>query len=226
FRPGLSLENTYFYQLMITMGVVLEGVTAAILLNPFVEPHPKDRSLGSVPKKFLPAMQVIIENTFKTNIDWMIHWKLLPNSLTYKLTQMRVSVRNQVHIQGWVGRIYGSIDFDTFKRTLKQFKELLIQIRDSIQPLPDPKQMWNFIFPDADPNAFFEGKIVHYNYEKGFGFIAAEKFQKNIYFHRQALSPNWKSVPDILGKKAYFQLGRNQKGRIAINIRIEGEPAS
>jgi hypothetical protein len=34
FQPGLSLENAYFYQMLMTMGIITEALSTSVLLDP------------------------------------------------------------------------------------------------------------------------------------------------------------------------------------------------
>ena len=70
FRPSLSLENAVFYQLLVSMGIITEALTTAILLDPFIVQNPKDRSLGAVDQQYSDIRSLITRNSFSRNIRY------------------------------------------------------------------------------------------------------------------------------------------------------------
>lgn len=65
-----------------------------------------------------------------------------------------------------------------------------------------------------------EGKIVYYNDKKGFGFIEADGFEKNLFFHVKDLYIS--SITDIVvGADVQFHgTATNEKGTMAKKVEV------
>lgn len=220
FRPGLSLENAYFYQLLITMGIVAEGAAAAILLDPFLSSNEKDRSLGGISSDYAHAGKKLIEQSFHENLKLIQNLSLLPEDVISTFQKLRIQVRNQVHVQGWEGRIYGNVTLELFQEHLKNFRSLLKDIKQNLRTDLTPDMLLPLLFEDIDTNSGpLKGVIIHYDINKGFGFIENPQFENNLFFHRtQLANPMKRAQETIVGKKVLFRVAQGEKGFSAIEI--------
>jgi len=57
------------------------------------------------------------------------------------------------------------------------------------------------------PSGKITGKIVHFNYRKGYGFVEAENVENKIFLHVSELSGKARK-----GKKVEFSIERTEKG--------------
>ena len=64
------------------------------------------------------------------------------------------------------------------------------------------------------------GSVKWFNTQKGFGFIAPDDGEKDVFVHVSALERSGISFLNE-GQKVEFELGRDRKGRVAVeNLRL------
>ena len=64
------------------------------------------------------------------------------------------------------------------------------------------------------------GSVKWFNTQKGFGFIAPDDGDKDVFVHISALERSGISFLQE-GQKVEFELGRDRKGRVAVeNLRL------
>lgn len=64
------------------------------------------------------------------------------------------------------------------------------------------------------------GSVKWFNTQKGFGFIAPDDGDKDVFVHVSALEKSGISFLNE-GQKVEFELGRDRKGRVAVeNLRL------
>ena len=64
------------------------------------------------------------------------------------------------------------------------------------------------------------GSVKWFNTQKGFGFIAPDDGDKDVFVHISALEKSGISFLQE-GQKVEFELGRDRKGRVAVeNLRL------
>lgn len=64
------------------------------------------------------------------------------------------------------------------------------------------------------------GSVKWFNTQKGFGFIAPDDDDKDVFVHVSALEKSGISFLNE-GQKVEFELGRDRKGRVAVeNLRL------
>ena len=218
FRPRLSVENTYFYQLTVSLGIVAEALASAILLNDFIEENPGDRSMGQVTEGHLHIRETVINSAFAENIKRIEKLQLLPADLIAELQDLRRNVRNQVHIQGWEGRLYQSLTYDWFDQKLRQFRAFLQKIPAAFKPLETPTELEVLLFGGTvDLERLYQGTIIAFNQKGGFGFIKTDDFDQQLYFHIASVTD--KVAEDKLkGSAVQFKLRRGRKGIEAAEI--------
>jgi len=62
-----------------------------------------------------------------------------------------------------------------------------------------------------------KGKVKYFNDLKGFGFIAADDPDRDIYFHYTAINMNgYKTVSE--GQEVYFELAQTEQGLQAARV--------
>ncbi|WP_280953095.1 cold-shock protein [Mesorhizobium sp. WSM3864] len=64
-----------------------------------------------------------------------------------------------------------------------------------------------------------EGTVKWYNAQKGFGFLAPQNREKDIFVHATALTRSGLGTP-IEGQKVFVQCGQGQKGPGVRSIRL------
>jgi CspA family cold shock protein len=63
-----------------------------------------------------------------------------------------------------------------------------------------------------------EGTVKRFNGEKGFGFIAPDDGDKDVFVHYSAIAGSgYKSLEE--GRRVYFETSRDEKGPQADNVR-------
>ncbi|MDH4262682.1 MAG: cold shock domain-containing protein [Spirochaetia bacterium] len=186
FKPGLSLENALFYQLLITMGIISEALATAILLNPIIDENNRDVSLGKVNDTHKLIHDRIVKNQFQNNISLITKFKLLPTELIEKFTKIRIDIRNMIHIQNWDGRLYQQLSIDKFSADLEEFRIFLGEVKSNVKinHTPEHLNLEFFEISQVDSQKTYTGIIIQFDSVKGFGFIKSESFQRSIYFHR------------------------------------------
>lgn len=213
FKPGLSLENALFYQLLITMGIISEALATCILLNPLIAENDKDVSMGKVQDNYILLQEKIVKNQFQNNIQVISKLKILPPPLLEKFTRLRIDIRNMIHIQNWDGRLYQQLSLEKFSEYLYEFKTFLQDVKKNIQwgHSAVDLSMEFFEIPDVDPAKVYQGEITQFDPVKGFGFIKGEAFHRSIYFHRSKSLLEDKNEL-AAGKKIQFTLITGKKG--------------
>lgn len=218
FKPGLSLENAYFYQMLTTMGIIAEAISATILLNPLIEEDQKDVSLGSIPSRHDILHGRIVNNHFTDNIRLLRKYKILPESLIEEFTKTRTKIRNLVHIQNWEGRLYNQLGLDQFSEYLESFRKFLMDLKAGInmQHTADELNREFFHVTQIDAEKHYEGTIVQFNPEKGYGFIQSDLLEREIYFHRSSFIAEKDQL--FPGEKIQFKLVNGKKGIEAASV--------
>ena len=219
FRPSLSLENAYFYQLIVSMGIITEAIAVAILLNPFMEEDPKDRSLGGVADKYSHIHDHITKNAFSGNIRFLEKTEILPVQTIEKLQSIRVEIRNLVHIQNWEGRLYQSLGYDRFAGYLNDFVQFLDDVKENITENEDAEKVLTKL--GFASGAEKEGLIVDYKEKGGFGFIRCEQTHSDYYFHISFIDKEKLDLNKIRnGLKVRFKLRKGAKGLEAFELTL------
>lgn len=223
FRPALSLENAYFYQLMVTMGIVAEALSAAILIDPLLEEDSKDRSLGEAKEENSQIAMAITRNNFTENLKIAEKLEILPRELIHTFQEFRRSIRNLVHIQNWEGRLYESLEYNRFREVLDGFRKFLGELKTNIDLSHSPADLERALFGhDFLAGAKrHQGVIVQFNPRGGFGFIKSGKGKRQIYFHASQLGDIKESqIKDNL--KVTFKYKIGQRGYEAADILLQG----
>lgn len=216
FRPSLSLENSYFYQLLVTMGIVSEALVNAILLNPLVISTEEDRSIGNVPEESEYMQRQINKASYSDNLNLLQKLSLLPEETLTSFHEFRREIRNLVHVQNWKGRLYQSLDYNFFRERLNQFKNLLLEVKDKIAVTHDAATLKEMLFGgDLIPGQKYKGEIYSYNRERGFGFIRPRDSSQNVYFHISAFPAR---IQPLEGASVEFLLEDSKKGVAAREI--------
>ncbi|MDH5721011.1 MAG: cold shock domain-containing protein [Spirochaetia bacterium] len=220
FRPVFSLENAYFYQLLVSMGIIAEALAAVILLDPVVESEENDRSLGETKPEYNYIEEKIFKSSFHKNIENLEKLKIIDNELTLKYQELRATIRNIVHVQAWQGRLYSSLNLEDFQIKLKTFKAFLEEIKKNAVINTDIGNLKNLLFPydNIDEKEYREGVILDFFHDKGFGFIKENKTGEQHFFHVSSLKFSKETV--YVGKRIKFQVFRVKKGIEAKNLTI------
>ena len=206
FRPSLSLENTYFYQLLVSMGVTAEGLVVAILLNPYFKLKQSERDAN-----FSAATGHILRNSFHKNIEALKYLKVLPGGLVSEYQTIRTEIRNIVHIQNWEGKLHESLTEEVFLSKMKRFKTFLIQVKENIRlESLDIQNISRFFFKaEIDFTKDHQGSIVNFAHKGGYGFIWVKTLQKEIYFHISNVLIQEKDIKTGLKVTFQIQVGRS-----------------
>ncbi|MCO5066784.1 MAG: cold-shock protein [Rhizobiaceae bacterium] len=77
----------------------------------------------------------------------------------------------------------------------------------------------------AGPGPEIEGTVKWYNSEKGFGFVAPDIGEKDVFVHASVLTRSGLSVL-MEGQRVVFQSGHGKKGREVRTIRLAYTPAA
>lgn len=210
FSPKLSLENSYFYQLMVTMGIAAEAVATVILIDPLLTSDPKDRSLGDAATQHEKLTETLVKNSFLNNIKIIESLEILSPELVEKYQQIRQKLRNKVHIQNWGERLYESITFDDFKQNLVLFRKFLLELKEQISLTHTPEGLQKILLSEIDESRRYTGMIVQFNSSGGFGFIESPEFARQIYFHVSQLEGKEQSIAENVPVK--FSLKKGRKG--------------
>ncbi len=190
FRPALSLENSYFYQLLVTMGIVAEGIVFAMLVDPLIKTNAEDHTLGSIGKEYEYLSRVIENAGFSENIERLKVLKVLSEDAANALHEFRKEVRNLVHLHSWEGRLYINLDLAFFMKQLKTFTGLLKKLSAEVKIETTPQTLQQQLFQNAPaPGVKGTGTVIDFFNEKGFGFIKSNLSRENIFFH----SSQWQS---------------------------------
>lgn len=215
FKPGLSLENSYFYQLQITMGIVIEALATALLLNPIIKSDADDRSKGQVSNEYEYLRRATLKSSFKNNIDYLAKLGIINDTIKSDYHKFRSEIRNSVHIQNWEGRLYSNLTVEHFQNKIKAFRNLLRDIKEKVQMIHSAEDLRD-IFYSAE-EGYITGVITEFNYRKRFGFIKYDKNKPDAFFYQNAFS---KKIPQekLIQKKVVFQLMNHPKGPRAVDI--------
>jgi len=221
FKPGLSLMNSFFYQLLIIIGIVTESLCVSILLDPCIETN-SDPSLGNVKQDSEKIQKVLSARSFADNINMLVKLRIITEDSRKELHSIRKEIRNMVHIQNWEGRLYNSLTLDFFIEKLSRFKSLLINIKLTIQMNHSIEELQSYLnIEDSIKNKQFYGIIQSYHSDKGFGFIESQSFEKNIFFHFSKIKNYSEDISLKEGDKLSFNIKQSQKGYEAENINLE-----
>ena len=223
FKPSLSLENAYFYQLLVTLGIITESLCSTILINPLIISQPEDRSMGKSSDENQAILQFINKNSFIKNIFLLEKLNILQSKSIDQIQKIRIDIRNMVHIQNWDGRLYETLNCTLFEFHLKRFRDFIVDLKNEIHmdfTEADLKKQIGFI----GENEEYFGTILEYNKERGFGFITCEKLNSNIYFHISDFSEKNIQVKNEMSIK--FIVIQTKKGIQAKNIEILNNDAT
>ncbi len=246
FHPSLSLENAYFYQLLVTMGIGTEALCVAILLDPLLEENGRDRSLGGVREMHANLGSVIVKNSFQANLRALRQLQLIPEPLLETFESFRREIRNSVHIQNWEGRLYESLQYDYFRKKLDDYRKFLSVLNAEIKISHDAMKLEKVLLGDtilsAPPAEItldssdasesrqnrtsrsfsrYLGRIVQFQKKGGYGFIAMAN-GRQIYFHVSQLE-NLREKDVTLSMKVEFSIQTGKKGYEAAQITLYQE---
>jgi len=217
FRPGLSLANSFFYQQVITMGIISEAVCTALLLNPFIVTENKDRSLGSASAEYQAVSDFVVKNNFSDSIRLMKYLNIIDSELEDIFQKVRKDLRNLVHIQNWEDRIYQTMDYPFFEKHLASFKNFLMAIKEKARPDSHLKALMAVVAPD-NPDKEYYGQVSEFFPEKGYGFVSAVHGPGKIFFHISFFQP---PVSHVRKKdKVLLQIKKTEKGYEASRIQF------
>lgn len=214
FRPSLSLENSFFYGQMVTIGIIAEAVVTAILIDPLIDTVGNDRSLGDVSEEYSRLSEKILRRNFSDNIKALETLEILPPAITEDFQQIRLEIRNLVHLQGWEGRLYESLKADRFTQTLNMFTGFLNKLNENIKVQHTVDDLRTLLEPSVVEGRTYSGEICEYKPDRGFGFIKAAAFPDNLYFHIS----NAEFKPSIR-QRVSFIAEKGKKGMQAKQIR-------
>ncbi len=218
FRPSLSLENTYFYQLLVTMGIIAEGLVVSILLNPFFV-HLKETSTKDVNDLHV-MKEEIIRNSFQKNIQALDKLGFLPQNLVNQYQDIRLEIRNIVHIQNWDGRLHESLTLYEFEAKMSHFKNFLLAVKENINLECGVAKMKLYFFKnDIDFSKKYRGVITNFNSKKGYGFIVAKGLNRDIYYHISNVNIDESHLKK--GVKINFRIKVGKSGLEAREISLE-----
>jgi len=221
FKPKFSLENSFFYQLLITMGVISEALATTIILNPYIQSQKGDRSLGNVKVNHEKIKNFVIRNSFTANLELIKKNEVLPLNQITQFELIRKDIRNLVHIQNWSGRIYQSITYPFFRENLDQFKTFLHSVKKDF--VFDKAISFDFLKVEKDKKPstlWLLGNIISFSPSKGFGFIQDQQKQ-SYFFHKNDLAKITKK--SLISKQVAFQSVTEEKGFRATNVNLLGE---
>lgn len=218
FQPGLSLENSFFYQQIITMGIITESTATAILLDPFIITNPKDRSLGNTDPQYIDITHQIVKNSFVDNIRIMRHLNILSESDEITFQEIRKDIRNLVHIQNWEKRIYQSMDFDFFNQRLTKFKNFLLSLKEHKNRSHTVEEILTYFQPE-DSNQLYNGIISEYFEDRGFGFIKTYSGPGKVFFHINRFPEYTGELTK--GKNISVRIKKSSQGYEAVEIILD-----
>ncbi|MDH5718479.1 MAG: cold shock domain-containing protein [Spirochaetia bacterium] len=219
FRPVFSLENAYFYQLLVSMGIAAEALAASIIADPLIISDKKDRSLGEVLPEYTNALDQIHRNSFRKNIEILGSLDIIDTELEKKYQNFRLNIRNIVHIQNWNGRLYNSLNLEEFQKKLNEFKYFLLEIKEKVNMKHDKEKLLSKIFPHISSRGeFHKGLVIDFNNKKGFGFIKSLAAKEELFFHVSSILTSRDKITK--GSEVKFQYIQGEKGTEAANIKI------
>ncbi len=222
FKPSLSAENAYFYQLLISMGITAEALATAILMDillPSKESSLSKNSENDQKTSMDKTLQEkIIKNSFQNNIRAIEKLKILPLEVSEKYQNIRGNIRNLVHLQNWTGSLYQNLTLEKFQEKMGQFKFILLEVKENISMNHSKKEIQNYFFADIDFQKEHSGTIVNYSEKKGYGFIKTYGINKELYFHASNfIGPEKQVQPNAA---VLFYIYQGKKGPEAGNIRL------
>ena len=218
FRPSLSLENTYFYQLLVTMGIMAEGLVVSILLNPFFA-HLKEASTKNF-NDLNAVKEEIIRKSFQKNIQALDKLDILSPSLVNQYQNIRSEIRNIVHIQNWEGRLHESLTLNQFEIKMSHFKGFLLAVKKNINLQYGITEMkLHFFKSNVDFAKKYWGDITSFNAKKGYGFIDVKTLNRDIYYHISNLKVDENQIK--VGRKVRFHIKIGKSGLEAKEIHLE-----
>ena len=218
FKPGLSLGNSYFFMLMVQMGIIAEALAHAILLDPVLQIDSTDRSLGKVKEEYHDIKNFIDRNSFAENIKLIGQLEILPDQSLTEFNKIRETIRNVVHMQNWDGRLYNSLTLEMFKPNLMIFRSFLQNLPAKITINQSIEKLRARIFDiSEDQSGDLEGVITNYHKERGYGFVKTTD-GKSYFFHIK----NSREAGPMLAEnlRVIFNLMKGRKGLEASSIRL------
>lgn len=99
----------------------------------------------------------------------------------------------------------------------RQIVEVL-DIGDQIRKVPEGERLVGDLAEDSNAQLEAEGTVKWYNPEKGFGFIAPDNGENDIFVHATAVTRSGLSVLEE-GQRVVFQAGPGKKGMEVRSIR-------
>jgi CspA family cold shock protein len=95
----------------------------------------------------------------------------------------------------------------------------VLEISDPIAKRPAREQIAGSPSTTACPRPEIEGTVKWYNPEKGFGFVAPDTGEKDVFVHASVLTRSGLSVL-VEGQRVVFQSGQGKKGMEVRSIRL------
>ncbi len=222
FKPSLSLENAYLFQLLISIGTVAEAICMGILVNPLLSLEQD--------KMATYLIERMSKNSFHLNLKLMETLQLLEKPLLDNYQNIRTDIRNMVHIHNWGSSLYNTLTFTVFEEKLQVFKNLLSDVKQNIQLHHNKDSIIKSIFGDEiDLQKEYKGTIRSFSEQGSYGFIKVAGFNSEIFFHRSSIKEKMDSpqIPiynaskknlGIKNQRVVFILEIGKKGLEARNI--------
>ncbi|MCS6983599.1 MAG: cold shock domain-containing protein [Leptospiraceae bacterium] len=216
FKPNCSLADAFFYQQWVTMGIVAEALAVAILLDPCIdEKSTQGPSTRSIKAEYEDLHDMIYRRNFAQNIELLYFLKVINEDLRKSYHKIRTQMRNMVHLQGWQGRLDGSLGFEKFSASLDEFYAFLNLLSEKVQikfTVMDLRKALEY------KRKAYVGEIVSYNEKRGFGFIDCYDFHGDVFFHVSKVKFSHEKL--FVGAQVSFRLELTRKGHQAYDIQL------
>lgn len=211
FKPTLSLENSIFFQLLITFGIITEALGIAILLNPLLKN-------GEVieTNEGRNIIQTINNQSFQKNVQLLSQFKQLSADSSKLISDIRKQLRNLVHLQHWPGKLFETLTIDVFNQRVTSFFELLKKLKEEDPGSHSTQDLYKHFAIGESLSR--KGKIRRLNPERAFGFIRDEKNKSDYFFLYKNITE--KKISPAVGQPVTFQIKNSAKGLEAIEIHV------
>lgn len=211
FKPSLSLENSIFFQLLITFGIITEALGIAILLNPILK---NKATIETNEGKNI--IQSINNQSFQKNVQLLSQLNQLSADSSKLISDIRKQLRNLVHLQHWPGKLFETLTIDVFNQRVASFFELLKKLKEENPGTHATHDLYNYFAIGESLSR--KGKIRRLNPERAFGFIRDEKNKLDYFFLYKNITE--KKLSPAVGQPVTYHVKNSSKGLEAIEIRV------
>jgi cold shock CspA family protein len=211
FKPNLSLENSIFFQLLITFGIITEAIVIAILLNPLL----KSKANYEL-EEAKNITQIINNQSFQKNVQLLCHLKQLSPESSSLISEIRKQLRNLVHLQHWPGKLFETLTIEVFNQRVSAFFELLRKLKEETPGSHIDQELYEY-FAISD-EASRKGKIQRLNPDRAFGFIRDDENKTDYFFLYKNITEKKKSP--AIGQPVMFKTKNSSKGLEATSIKV------